>query len=577
MKNKNNAFPWGSHIGDLIYNNNTIPLCINSKDGGFCITFDSQSESMANNLIENVALNFLDILPIRDVVVDIFDYSHKKRFMHLSYLQSEKLYDIAFSQNSAIHKFNKLEEIALDRHHNILTFNTPTISEYNQINKFKEQYHLLLINLNSFPDDTISAKRIKNFFDSAYEAGFYIICFGSNSLINSDAKIANMILNQFPTMHIEKQKIELSKEIFDFGASTKKYTLNPINENKNAIVKNLLQQLEDNNSESKETDFLSIPIGLSKNGRDTINFTMGDKSTNLHAFITGVTGSGKTTLLNNIILGIAEKYTSEEIQLYLMDYKDGVEFQVFKNHPNCKKIFLDNEDTEASISLLKQFKNIILERALLFKEAEVNNIIAYNKLDSRKRLPRIVLVIDEVHKLFVGDYHYVNKFSSILKTIMRQGRSYGLHIILSTQSLAGTQIDRELMGQIMLRISYKLTNPIDSEAIFSYGNTEALNLNKYELIYNNNAGNKKDNVLCRVNPPMEIKNKIDNILRIRNRNLILKPTIVRSEIEEPVKSIQTIKFRNEIKQKNKEEETHNTTKEERILAQLEKQGIMAAY
>jgi hypothetical protein len=47
------------------------------------------------------------------------------------------------------------------------------------------------------------------------------------------------------------------------------------------------------------------------------------------------------------------------------------------------------------------------------------------------------------------------------------------------------------MGQITLRISYKLTDPSDSEAIFTYGNTEALNLEKYELIYNNNAGNRK--------------------------------------------------------------------------------------
>ena len=577
MRNKNNAFPWGTHVGDLSYNNKNIPLCINNEDGGFCITFDKHSENMANTLMENIALNFLDLLPIRDLVIDIFDYSHKKRFMHLSYLQSEKLYDIAFSQTSARNKFNTLEEIALDRHHNILTFNTPTISEYNQINKFKEQYHLLLINLDSFPDDTISAKRIKNFFDSAYEAGFYIICFGSNDNINSESKIINMILNQFPTLNIKNKKIELSKEIFNFEDMEPEYLLHPLDENKDAIIQNLLEQLEDNNEQSLENDFLSIPIGVSKNGRDIINFTMGEKSTNLHAFITGVTGSGKTTLLNNIILGIAEKYTSDEIQLYLMDYKDGVEFQVFKNHPNCKKIFLDNEDTEASISLLKQFKNIILERALLFKEAEVSNITDYNKLVSTKTLPRIVLVIDEVHKLFVGDYHYVNKFSSILKTIMRQGRSYGLHIILSTQSLAGTQIDRELMGQIMLRISYKLTNPIDSEAIFSYGNTDALNLKKYELIYNNNAGNKSNNVLCRVNPPMEIKKRIENILFTRDKKLILKPTIVTSIIEEPVKSIQPIKLNNEIKQKVNKKQIYNITKEERILAELEKQGIMVAY
>ncbi len=164
MPNKNKPFPWGIYIGDLIDNNDTIPLCLDSKQGGFCVLFDEDSELIANNFIENIALKLFEVLPIGDIVVDIFDFSHKKRFMHLSSLQNHKLYDIAFNQNSATNKFNKIEEIALNPHHSILTSATPTISDYNQESKFKEQYHLLLINLDSFPDEMTSAKRIKNFF-----------------------------------------------------------------------------------------------------------------------------------------------------------------------------------------------------------------------------------------------------------------------------------------------------------------------------------------------------------------------------------------------------------------------------
>jgi len=474
MSTKNHPFPWGIYIGDLIDNNNTIPLYLDSKEGGFCVLFDESSEQIANNFIENIALKLFEVLPIGDIVVDIFDFSHKKRFMHLSSLQNEKLYDIAFNQNSATNKFNDIEEIALNRHHDILTSTAPTISDYNQQSKFREQYHLLLINLDSFPDEMTSAKRIKNFFDSAYEAGFYTIAFGSQEVLESESKATQVILNHFTHLTIKDREIKLSKELFEFADMLEDYEFEYVNDNKDKIIENLLVQLEKEDNASSEKDFLSIPIGTSKNGRDTIYFTMGDKSTNLHAFITGVTGSGKTTLLNNIIIDIAKKYTSDEIQLYLMDYKDGVEFQVFKNHPNCKKIFLDNEDLEASISLLEEFRDTMKTRATLFKQQEVNNITAYNKLNPQKQMPRIVLIIDEVHKLFVGDYNYVDRFSSILKPLMRQGRSYGVHIILSTQSLAGTQIDRELMGQITLRISYKLTDPSDSEAIFTYGNTEAL-------------------------------------------------------------------------------------------------------
>ncbi len=571
MQTKNQPFPWGIYIGDLIDNNDTIPLCLDSRQGGFCVLFDDSSEKIANNFIENIALKLFEVLPIGDMVVDIFDFSHKKRFMHLSSLQKEKLYSIAFNQNSATNKFNSIEEIALERHHNILDFTTPTISEYNQKTQFKEQYHLLLINLDSFPDETTSAKRIKNFFDSSFEAGFYAIAFGNQAILNSESKATQAILNHFSHLNIEDKKVKLSKKLFEFTHLIEDYEFEYVNDNKDKIISNLLAQVEKEDNATTEKDFLSVLIGTSKNGRESIYFSMGDKSSNYHAFITGVTGSGKTTLLNNIIVAIAQKYTSDEIQLYLMDYKDGVEFQVFKNHPNCKKIFLDNEDLEASISLLEEFKDTMKSRATIFKQHEVTNITDYNKLNPQKPIPRIVLIIDEVHKLFVGDYNYVDRFSSILKPLMRQGRSYGVHIILSTQSLAGTQIDRELMGQITLRISYKLTDPSDSEAIFTYGNTEALNLEKYELIYNKNSGNKRDNILCRANPPANIKTVIEDVLFLRDERLILKPVIVKSEDRaEEVK---------EVKQRSKStyESVYGTSGEDYVLSQLEKMGFTPNY
>jgi len=573
MPIKNQSFPWGIYIGDLTDNIDNIPLCLDSKQGGFCVLFDDSSEQIANNFIENIALKLFEVLPIGDIVVDIFDFSHKKRFMHLSSLQKEKLYDIAFNQNSATNKFNTIEEIALNRHHTILDFATPTISDYNQQSKFKEQYHLLLINLDSFPDEMTSQKRVKNFFDSAFEAGFYAIAFGNQEVLKSESKATQAILNHFSHLNIVNKKIKLSKELFAFTNLIENYEFEYVNDNKDKIIKNLLAKLVKEDNSSGEKDFLSAPIGTSKNGRDTIYFTMGDKSDNYHAFITGVTGSGKTTLLNNIITSIAQKYTSDEIQLYLMDYKDGVEFQLFKNHPNCKKIFLDNEDLEASISLLEEFRDTMRSRATIFKQYEVNNITAYNKLNPQKPMPRIVLIIDEVHKLFVGDYGYVERFSSILKPLMRQGRSYGVHIIFATQSLAGTQIDRELMGQITLRVSFKLTDPSDSETIFTYGNTEALNLEKYELIYNNNAGNKRDNLLCRANPPLDIKSVIDDVLFLREERLILKPVIVKSK-EKKEEEVVEVKERAKSTFKSK----FGTSAEDDMLAKIEKErGITPNY
>ena len=148
------AFPWGVYIGDLLDGqDNTIPLLLDSRKGGFCVIFDEESEKTAFNLIENVALKLLDVVKLGNLLVDIIDHSHKPHFQALAALKSEGLYHIAISQQEAKHKFEDLEKIAIHRHHEILNARTPDISTYNQTAKFPEQYHLLLLNLEHFPDE----------------------------------------------------------------------------------------------------------------------------------------------------------------------------------------------------------------------------------------------------------------------------------------------------------------------------------------------------------------------------------------------------------------------------------------
>ncbi len=52
MPTTNYAFPWGIYIGNLIDNNDTIPLCLDSKEGGFCVLFDDSSEKIDDYDIE---------------------------------------------------------------------------------------------------------------------------------------------------------------------------------------------------------------------------------------------------------------------------------------------------------------------------------------------------------------------------------------------------------------------------------------------------------------------------------------------------------------------------------------------
>jgi hypothetical protein len=199
MQNLNHAFPWGVYIGDCTDKKQSIPICLDSQNGGFAVLFDdNNSEDTANNFIENVVLQLLNVLPTGDLQIDTFDFSHRNRFMYLSALKEEKLYNVAFNSSEASKKFDVLEQISQHRHHNLLSFQAPTLSEYNQKNSaFIEKYHLLIINLEHYPDDAANYKRITAFFDSPYKAGFYVIFLGNTSLLNSQEKSTQHLLSSY--------------------------------------------------------------------------------------------------------------------------------------------------------------------------------------------------------------------------------------------------------------------------------------------------------------------------------------------------------------------------------------------
>lgn len=570
MSNLNHAFPWGVYVGDYTDVGQSMPICLDSQQSGFTVVvFDNNREETADNFIENVVLQLLNVLPFGDLQVHTFDFIHKNRFMYLSALKEEKLYSVAFNPSEANKKFDELEQISQHRHHNLLSFQAPTLSEYNQKNSsFIEKYHLLIINLEHYPDDSVSYKRINAFFDSPLNAGFYVIFLGNASLLNSEDKSIQHLLNSFPKIAIKNDSVLLTKDIVKFLSESVNFKFEYINADKRSIVENLLAKAKQDDVKTS-SEFISIPIAKTIDGRRDISFVLSDKNQNYHAFITGVSGSGKTTLLNNIILGIAENYTIQQVRLYLMDYKQGIEFNVFKNHPNCEKIFLDNKDLQAAILLLESFVNMIEQRAKLFvenTEAHIADISKYNAIHPDKPLHRIILIIDEVHRLFTGDFLQKEHFSNLLKDVVRQGRAYGLHIILSTQTLVGTEIDRELMSQITVRLSFKLTDISDAEKIFTYGNEDVLSLHERELIYNNNSGQKASNVLCRSNPPQNIDVIIKQIRAKKEANqMMLIPTIVVTQNSVETNVIPDDKPRDAIK-------IYDTKSDVDFLQQLIKEG-----
>lgn len=134
------------------------------------------------------------------------------------------------------------------------------------------------------------------------------------------------------------------------------------------------------------------------------------------------------------------------------------------------------------------------KRGDLFKDLNVSNISKYNE-KSKERLPRILVVIDEFQKLLDGDAKTTQFISNALDDIGRRGRSFGINLILSTQSLGGININQAL-SHLGLRISLKLNTTKDCDQLLGAMNHAPFTAltKKGEAIYNSRGGLTEGNV-----------------------------------------------------------------------------------
>ena len=242
-------------------------------------------------------------------------------------------------------------------------------------------------------------------------------------------------------------------------------------------------------------NFLSVPIG--QYGRDRIYFEMGQKAGVYHGLIAGQSGSGKSTLLNNIITTIAEKYSPDEFRLYLLDYKLGVEFKIYKDHPNVEFLLLDNNRLSAAIDALKMLENEMQKREILFEEdLTIQDIEVYNK-KAKHKLPRILIIIDEVQQLF-KDFATQRQINPLIKHIAKQGRAFGIHMLFSSQSYDGCNINSDILAQMSLRIAYTLASGHECRAILGGDNDIPKALPHYTAVYNTKNGNKDNNIIVKM-------------------------------------------------------------------------------
>ncbi len=232
---------------------------------------------------------------------------------------------------------------------------------------------------------------------------------------------------------------------------------------------------------------LRVPIG--RTGAKKLQYLAMGKGTRQHALIAGKTGSGKSTLFHVMITNLALHCSPEEVEFYLVDFKKGVEFKCYgsKRLPHARVVAIES-DREFGLSVLHRVDEELRRRGELFRECGAQDVAGYRKATGQP-LPRTLLLIDEFQEFFTEDDGVGQEASLLLDRIVRQGRAFGIHAILGSQTLGGAYtLARATLGQMVIRIALQC-NEADAYLIMDDDNPAPRLLTRPgEGIYNDNAG-----------------------------------------------------------------------------------------
>lgn len=223
------------------------------------------------------------------------------------------------------------------------------------------------------------------------------------------------------------------------------------------------------------TDELRLPmiLGREHTGSDLV----ADLSLMPHLLIAGTTGSGKSVLLHSIICSFLKL---DNIKLALIDPKN-VEFSYYNDIKQL--IYPIANYPDDAYNILSDLVEEMDDRFIKMAKISVNNIGTYNQKKSKRKMPYIVLIIDEY-----SDLIQLSKkiFQNKLSRLAQKSRACGIHIIIATQRPSADVVTGIIKANFPARISCKVTSVTNSRVILDRGGAEKL-LGKGDAFINSNV------------------------------------------------------------------------------------------
>ena len=190
-------------------------------------------------------------------------------------------------------------------------------------------------------------------------------------------------------------------------------------------------------------DDSTLILGKSQLGLESV-----DLSKIPHILLGGSTGSGKSILLKVLLVQSLKKNAIVSIA----DFKGGVDFPKIW-HDKCKMCF----DEDTLLTLLTELTDELERRKTLLRDTGCANISDYNKR-SAVPLQRHIFACDEVAEvldktgLTKEQKERIGLIESRLSIIARQGRAFGIHLILATQRPDANILSGQIRNNIDCRV-----------------------------------------------------------------------------------------------------------------------------
>lgn len=377
----------------------------------------------------------------------------------------------------------------------------PTIREYNeQAGNIAEKYHFLVIA--DFPVNFSDSalRNLVNIAVSGARCGVYL-------LIHWDRRhdVPRFVLDELKRNSIVLTQVKGGFELEGFSAKGTQLTLEaaPSPEVTTQFLHKVGLGWKDSNrievpfsriTPSPEeiwsldtAEELRVPIGRA--GAAKLQYLAIGKGTRQHTLIGGKTGSGKSTLFHVMVTNLALWCSPDQVEFYLVDFKKGVEFKCYATGklPHARVVAIES-DREFGLGVLQRVDEELRRRGDLFRKLGVQNLATYRKA-SGQPLPRTLLLVDEFQEYFVEDDRIAQEANVLLDRIVRQGRAFGIHVVLGSQTLGGAYtLARATMGQMVIRIALQC-NEADAQLIMDDNNPAPKFLTRPgEGIYNDMAG-----------------------------------------------------------------------------------------